>query len=56
MCKQILWFKVVVGSNPTRGMVVRVCVYSVFVLSCTQVSALRQADLPSKESYRLCID
>jgi hypothetical protein len=28
-----------------------VCVYSVFVLS----SVLRQADPPSKESYRLCI-
>jgi hypothetical protein len=25
------------------------CVYSVFVLSC-----VRRADLPSKESYRLC--
>jgi hypothetical protein len=31
-----------------------VCVYSVFVLSCVQVAALRQADPPSKESYRLC--
>jgi hypothetical protein len=31
-----------------------VCVYSVFVLSCVQVAALRQADPPSKESYRRC--
>jgi hypothetical protein len=29
-------------------------VYSVFVLSCVQVAALRRADPPSKESYRLC--
>jgi hypothetical protein len=27
--------------------------YSVFVLSCVQVAALRRADPPSKESYRL---
>jgi hypothetical protein len=44
----------VVGSNPTQGMDVCVCVYSVFVLSCVQVAALRQADHSSKESYRLC--
>jgi hypothetical protein len=31
-----------------------VCGYSVFVLSCVQVAALRWADPPSKESYRLC--
>jgi hypothetical protein len=30
-----------------------VCVYSVFVMSCVQVAALRRADPPSKESYRL---
>jgi hypothetical protein len=30
-----------------------VCVYSVFVLSCVQVAALRRTDPPSKESYRL---
>jgi hypothetical protein len=30
------------------------CVYSVFVLSCVQVAALRQADPRSKEYYRLC--
>jgi hypothetical protein len=30
------------------------CVYSVFVLFCVQVAALRRADPPSKESYRLC--
>jgi hypothetical protein len=32
-----------------------VCVYSVFVLSCVQVAALRLAVPPSNESYRLCI-
>jgi hypothetical protein len=31
-----------------------VCVYSVFVLSCVEETALRRADPPSKESYRLC--
>jgi hypothetical protein len=31
------------------------CVYSVFMLFCMQVAALRRADPPSKESYRLCI-
>jgi hypothetical protein len=32
-----------------------VCVYSVFVLFCVQVAALRRADPPSKGSYPLCI-
>jgi hypothetical protein len=31
-----------------------VCVYSVFVLFCVQVAALRRADPPSKELYQLC--
>jgi hypothetical protein len=31
-----------------------VCVYSVSVLFCVQVAALRRADHSSKESYRLC--
>jgi hypothetical protein len=31
------------------------CVYSVFVLSCVQIKALRRADPPSEESYWLCI-
>jgi hypothetical protein len=31
-----------------------VCVYSVFVLLSVQVAALRRADPPSKDSYRLC--
>jgi hypothetical protein len=31
-----------------------VCFYSVFVLSCVQVAALRRAHPPSKECYRLC--
>jgi hypothetical protein len=31
-----------------------VCVHSVFVLSCKQVVALRRADSPPKEFYRLC--
>jgi hypothetical protein len=30
------------------------CDYSVSLLSCLQVEALRLADSPSKESYRLC--
>jgi hypothetical protein len=33
-----------------------VCVYSVLVLFCVLAAALRQADPPSNESYRLCID
>jgi hypothetical protein len=31
-----------------------VCFYSVFVLFCDQIAALRQTDPPSKASYRLC--
>jgi hypothetical protein len=42
------------GSNPTQGMDVCVCVYSVFVLSFVYVEALSPADPPSKEPYRLC--
>jgi hypothetical protein len=44
----------IVGSNPTQGMDICVCVYSAFVLSSVQVAALRRADHSSKESYRLC--
>jgi hypothetical protein len=44
----------IVGSNPTQGMDVCVCVYSAFVLSCVLVAALRRTDHSSKESYRLC--
>jgi hypothetical protein len=33
-----------------------VCVYSVFGLFCVSVEALRRADPPSKESYRMRID
>jgi hypothetical protein len=44
----------IVGSNDTQGMDVCVCVYSVFVLSSMLVAALRLADPPSEESYRLC--
>jgi hypothetical protein len=43
-----------VGSNPTQGMDVCVCVYSVFVLSCMYVAALLRADHSFKESHRLC--
>jgi hypothetical protein len=43
-----------VGSNPTQGMDVCVCVYSVFVFFCVLVAALRWAEHSSKESYRLC--
>jgi hypothetical protein len=32
------------------------CVYYVFVLFCVYVAALRRADPPSEESYRLWID
>jgi hypothetical protein len=32
-----------------------VCVYSVFVLFCIYVAALRRADPPSKENYPLCV-
>jgi hypothetical protein len=39
----------IMGSNQNSGK--DVCV---FVLSCVQVVALRRADPPSKESYRLC--
>jgi hypothetical protein len=42
----------ILGSNPTWGM--GVCVRLFLVLSCVQVAALRRADPPSKESYRLC--
>jgi hypothetical protein len=35
---------------------VSVCGFSVFVLFCVQVAALRLADPPFKESYLLCID
>jgi hypothetical protein len=31
-----------------------VCFYSVFVLPCLQVAALRRTDHSSKEFYRLC--
>jgi hypothetical protein len=44
----------IVGSNSTQGMDVCVYVYSVFVLSCVLVAALRRADHYSKESHRLC--
>jgi hypothetical protein len=44
----------IVASNPTQGIdICIVCLYSVFMLSCVQVAALRRADLPSKKSYRL---
>jgi hypothetical protein len=45
----------IVGSNPTQGMDVCVCVYSVFVMFCVEVAAARRSDPPSKEFYRLCI-
>jgi hypothetical protein len=44
----------IVGSNTTQGTDICVCVYSVFVLSCVLVAALRQADHLSKESHCLC--
>jgi hypothetical protein len=45
----------IMGSNPNQGMDVCIlCVYSVFLLFCVQVAALRRADHSSRESYRLC--
>jgi hypothetical protein len=41
-------------SNLTQGMNICVCIYSVFVLPCVYIAALRRADHSSKESYRLC--
>jgi hypothetical protein len=41
------------GSNPTQGMDVCECLYSVFLLSCVKVAASRRADHSSKESYSL---
>jgi hypothetical protein len=43
----------IVGSNSTQGIDVWVFVYSVVVLSCVQVAALRRAYHSSIESYRL---
>jgi hypothetical protein len=43
----------IVGSNSIQGMEVWCVRLSVFVLSCVYVEALRRADHPSKESYRL---
>jgi hypothetical protein len=42
----------IVGSNPTQGMDVQSSVCAVFC-ACVQVEALRRADHPPKESYRL---
>jgi hypothetical protein len=33
-----------------------VCVYSLFVLFCVEVAALRRAGPPFKEPYLLCIE
>jgi hypothetical protein len=40
-------------SHLGHGCLVCVCVYSVFVLTCGWVAALRRVDHSSKESYRL---
>jgi hypothetical protein len=44
----------IVGSNRTQGICLMfdVCVCAFFCV-CVQVEALRQADHPSKESYRM---
>jgi hypothetical protein len=43
----------IVGSNPNQGMdVLCLCVCAFFCV-CVQVEALRRADHPPKESYRL---
>jgi hypothetical protein len=38
---------------PHKARMFDVCVYSVFLLSCVSVEALRRADRSSKEFYRL---
>jgi hypothetical protein len=43
----------IVGSNPIKTWM-SVCVYSLCVFLCVR-TALRRADPPSMESYRLCI-
>jgi hypothetical protein len=45
----------IVGRIPFEAWM-SLCVYSVFVLFCVYVGALRRADPPSKESCRLCVD
>jgi hypothetical protein len=45
----------IMGSNPTWGMDVNVRLFCVCAVLCVQVAALRRADPPSEESYRLCI-
>jgi hypothetical protein len=46
----------IVGSNPTSAHLRHACPYAfiLFVLSCVQVAALRQADARSTGSYRQC--
>jgi hypothetical protein len=47
----------IMGSNPIQATdICIVCVYSVFVLFCVYLAALRRTDSSSKEYYRLCID
>jgi hypothetical protein len=45
----------IVGSNPTRGMNVCVCVYSVCVVLCVD-SGLATSWSPVQGVYRLCIE
>jgi hypothetical protein len=45
-----------VGSNPTQGMDVYCLCMCVFFCVCVQVEALRRADHPSNESYRLSLN
>jgi hypothetical protein len=46
----------IVSSNPNEDVdVCIVCIYSVLMLFCVLVEALRRADPTSKESYLLCI-
>jgi hypothetical protein len=40
----------IVGSNPIQGVDISMFVYSVFVLSCVYLAALRRVDPPSKGS------
>jgi hypothetical protein len=44
----------IVGSSPTQGTHICVCLYSVFMLVLCLISGFTTGWPPSKESYRLC--
>jgi hypothetical protein len=54
MCPYRSHLQEAVSLMPLRAWMFHVCMrFSVFVLSCVYVEALRRADHPSKESYGL---